>query len=157
MSGTSRTLTWYDMWELTIEVMEHQERQSLLGSVENPIGSLLWTMRKWRHFFGRGREPGVGELREPWRYATTDLCMHNMSSPSLDDNGQPMRKGQVWLSNFDLSPLVIRCRGEGCAPIPPSHEHRQVRGPFVRKKAGAAWPAPAESIPQSCVLYTRSL
>jgi hypothetical protein len=46
--------------ELTIEVMEHQERQGLLGSVENPIGSLLWTMRRWKRFFGRGREPGVG-------------------------------------------------------------------------------------------------
>ena len=144
--------------ELTIEVMEHQERQGLLGSVENPIGSLLWTMRRWKRFFGRGREPGVGELKEPWRYATTDLCMHNKSSPGLDDKVQPMRKGPVWLCNFDLSAIVLRCRGEGCTPIFPSREHRQVRG-SVRTEEGWSSLACASGkyTPELCSVYAKSL
>ena len=115
-------------------------------------------MRRWKQFFGRGREPGVGELREPWRYATTDLCMHNMSSPGLDDDSQPVRKGQVWLSNFDLSAIVVRCRGEGCAPVPPSHEHRQVRG-SVRTEEGWSILACASGkyTPELCSLYAKSL
>ena len=45
----------------------------------------------------------------------------------MDDPGRPINKPQVWLANYDLSSMELRCRNTA-ALLGTTHEHRQVRG-----------------------------
>ena len=50
--------------ELSAELLLHQEAHRYLGSLEQPVGSLLATKPTWVKAFKTGRPDGC--LREPW-------------------------------------------------------------------------------------------
>ena len=89
--------------------------------VENPKGSLLWTQPDWIEYFGAIGSAGA------WKHYEPDGCQLGSIYHGDDDKGAPCRKSQIWLANFDLSGLELRCRRPnalaGC-----SHEHRRIRG-----------------------------
>ena len=70
-----------------------------------------------------------------------DACQYAMTSPALDDGslGQPVEKGQLWLSNCDVSALSLRChRADALART--EHKHRPVRGSMqVPAEEGTKW------------------
>ena len=64
--------------------------------------------------------------------------------PGRDEPGCPIQKACVWVANFDLSPLELRCR-KPAALVPCTHQHRHARGCMyvdgVGSRSVAAFPA----------------
>ena len=140
--------------EFSAIVAEHQQALGFLASAENPVGSSLQDQPEWTKVVGVR-----GELKEPWRIVRLDACQAHLVYPGVDDDmGKPMQKGQVWISNFDLSAMALRCRRPnslvGC-----SHEHRQVRG--TMKLPSGRWVSVAKFsgkyTAEQGTLYARSL
>ena len=103
-------------------VLEHQERVKCFGSVETPVGSSLYRQAEWTGSFGVVERP-----KSPWRFYQSHGCQLGVVYPGDDDPGVPIQKGQVWMANFDLSPMELRCR-KPAALAGASHEHRHARG-----------------------------
>ena len=113
--------------DLTIRMAEHQEYRGYLMSIETPKGSLLTKLDEFNKYFKR-RKDDI-ELRHAWRFQETDGCQLNYAYPGADDLGRPLMKSQLWISNFDLSPMELECSGErDGAVVGCSHQHRHVRG-----------------------------
>ena len=71
----------------------------------------------------------------------TDACQYAMTSPALDGGslGQPVEKGQLWLSNWEVSALSLRCHPAD-ALARTEHKHRPVRGSMqVPAEEGTKW------------------
>eukprot|EP00974_Lingulodinium_polyedra_P058467 5630725-Lingulodinium_polyedra.AAC.1 len=56
--------------DLVVECLLHQQRNGLLASHEQPLGSRLLVDAEWVKAFGAAAEPPP-----PWRYVTLDACM----------------------------------------------------------------------------------
>ena len=100
----------------------YQAAAKMFCSVENPKGSLLFTGPDWVATFGE-----VPSSKGAWKHYTPDGCQLGSIYPGDDDKGAPQRKSQVWMANFDLSGMELRCR-KPAALIACSHEHSRIRG-----------------------------
>ncbi|CAK9058285.1 unnamed protein product [Durusdinium trenchii] len=103
--------------ELVMRVLAEQEKGGRKGTVESPTGSQLWSEDDWVRSFGQLASP-----KPPWQYASTDGCQYGMESKGLTDGsfGQPVKKGQIWLSNFCLSEFSLRSPARSiCQRVPP--------------------------------------
>ena len=103
--------------EFSCDLLSHQEKA-------NPVGSLLFSLELFVKRFGTLVEP-----RRPWAMVRTDSCQYNMTSLDVSDGsfGNPVEKGQIWVSNSDLSGFSLRCRKPD-ALLRTLHQHRQIRG-----------------------------
>ena len=132
--------------EITVDILEYQQSNGLLGSHENPTSGGNHHDPVWVRSFGT-----ADATRWPWRYSRSDGCQYNALCADFRGNGytpmEPMLKGQLWLSNYALE-LDLRCRAPvalcGC-----SHSHRRVRGSMkhsdghwssVAEESGKYWP-----------------
>ncbi|CAK9071601.1 unnamed protein product, partial [Durusdinium trenchii] len=122
--------------ELVMRVLAEQEKGGRKGTVESPTGSQLWSEDDWVRSFGQLASP-----KPPWQYASTDGCQYGMESKGLTDGsfGQPMKKGQIWLSNFCLSEFSLRC-GRPDALGQTEHSHRHIKGSVkIEVSGGTKW------------------
>ena len=62
-------------------------------------------------------------------------CQFHVSHPGDDDPGRPIQKATVWLANFDLSIMELRCKKSG-ALADCTHEHKHPRGNMQVKGEG---------------------
>ena len=110
--------------EFSCDLLSHQEKANGIGTLENPVGSLLFSLELFVKRFGTLVEP-----RRPWAMVRTDSCQYNMTSLDVSDGsfGNPVEKGQIWVSNSDLSGFSLRCRKPD-ALLRTLHQHRQIRG-----------------------------
>ena len=142
-----------EMVSLVKDMLLHQEKQGYLASHEQPDGSLLYSREVWEQGFGPADDPW-----KPWKYYRTDGCQLGVVTPDRDAPGQPHRKTQKWMANFDLGPFVLRCQATP-ALIPASHEHQQIRG--SRPRSDGRWvPLAKESgayVAPQVALYARCL
>ena len=72
----------------------------------------------------------IGTLEEPkagWSFYRSEGCQLHVVYPGGDNPGCPIQKACMWISNFDLSSMEMRCRSPA-ALLPSSHEHRHARG-----------------------------
>ena len=122
--------------ELVMRVLAEQEKGGRKGTVESPTGSQLWSEEDWVRSFGQLASP-----KPPWQYASTDGCQYGMESKGLTDwsFGQPVKKGQIWLSNFCLSEFSLRCgRPDALGQI--EHSHRHIKGSVkIEVSGGTKW------------------
>ncbi|CAK9069122.1 Pro-Pol polyprotein, partial [Durusdinium trenchii] len=122
--------------ELVMRVLAEQEKGGRKGTVESPTGSQLWSEDDWVRSFGQLASP-----KPPWQYASTDGCQYGMESKGLTDGsfGQPVKKGQIWLSNFCLSEFSLRCgRPDALGQI--EHSHRHIKGSVkIEVSGGTKW------------------
>ena len=122
--------------ELVMRVLAEQEKGGRKGTVESPTGSQLWSEDDWVRSFGQLASP-----KPPWQYASTDGCQYGMESKGLTDGsfGQPVKKGQIWLSNFCLSEFSLRC-GRPDALGQTEHSHRHIKGSVkIEVSGGTKW------------------
>ena len=122
--------------ELVMRVLAEQEKGGRKGTVESPTGSQLWSEEDWVRSFGQLASP-----KPPWQYASTDGCQYGMESKGLTDGsfGQPVKKGQIWLSNFCLSEFSLRC-GRPDALGQTEHSHRRIKGSVkIEVSGGTKW------------------
>ncbi|CAK9015420.1 Retrovirus-related Pol polyprotein from transposon opus [Includes: Protease [Durusdinium trenchii] len=122
--------------ELVMRVLAEQEKGGRKGTVESPTGSQLWSEDDWVRSFGQLASP-----KPPWQYASTDGCQYGMESKGLTDGsfGQPVKKGQIWLSNFCLSEFSLRC-GRPDALGQTEHSHRRIKGSVkIEVSGGTKW------------------
>jgi hypothetical protein len=124
--------------QLTIDVSEHQRITGGLASAENPKNSRLFLKDSWASVFGTEKEP-----KPPWKYFTGASCKHNLTSPDVKEFGRSIEKKQVWMANFDLSPIALECRSltqnsMGANTqwnlIGSTHAHRHARGDATTKE-----------------------
>ena len=110
--------------EFSCDLLSHQEKANGIGTLENPVGSLLFSLELFVKRFGTLVEP-----RRPWAMVRTDSCQYNMTSLDVSDGsfGNPVEKGQIWVSNSDLSGFSLRCRKPD-ALLRTLHQRRQIRG-----------------------------
>ena len=108
---------------ITLEIMEHQESRGFLASNENPETSLLFKREDWKKVVGSLCDPIW-----PWSHAELCGCLAKMKYPGVDQLNQPMRKGQIWTSNFDLRAMSMSCENPRAALFPTDHAHVHVRG-----------------------------
>ena len=108
--------------EFTKACCEHQLALKLLAGVENPKGTILHSQPDWIAAFG---DPATRD--NSWKLHELDGCQLGSVYPGDDDFGAPQRKSQVWLANFDLSGMELRCR-RPLALAGSSHDHRRIRG-----------------------------
>ena len=138
---------------LTIRLMRAQEDRQAKGTAEHPLGSRLWSEEDWVGTFGPLSEPLY-----PWQYVATDGCQFGMESQSSSDKsfGQPVKKGQVWLSNYCLSEFSLRC-GQPDALFKLEHSHCQNRGSVSGVKWMGCSKLSGSYEPACCQLYARTL
>jgi len=115
--------------EISREIALFQQKRNSLASNEQPEGSNLPKRNEWMKSFGT-----VDQAKWPWRYFKACGCQlglvcpgHRLADRSDGAMGKPIQKAQVWLANFDLSPLALRCR-DGAALEPVTHQHERARG-----------------------------
>ena len=96
----------------TVDLLQFQEVNGVLGSFETPRSSALVKQEPWIEAFGSLQAP-----RAPWAYVEFDACMFGMRSPGVDDQGRPMKKGHLWMANFSLAPAALRCREGVVSPL----------------------------------------
>ena len=87
-----------------------------------PKGSLLFQQPTFVKTFGTLLEPKPG-----WRFYRSEGCQLHVCYPGADAPGQPILKAVVWLANFDLSALELRCKNSS-ALVDCTHEHIHARG-----------------------------
>ena len=95
---------------------------------------------------------------EPWQYYRADGCQLGVVTPDRDCPGQPHRKAQKWMANFDLGPYTLRCQATP-ALVPASHEHQHIKGSKPRddgRWVSLAKESGAYVVPQAA-LYARCL
>ena len=110
------------MAELTFDAMDHQKASGSLVSLENPVGSTLFKHERFRQLCGELEDLGLG-----WGVVRSDGCQFNKAWPGREYFGDPVEKGQLWVSNFGLEGLNRRCKGADSV-AQWTHEHRHVRG-----------------------------
>ena len=81
------SLARHELIELSAEFLLHQEAHQYLGSLEQPVGSLLATKPKWVKAFKKGLPDGC--LREPWHQYQSHGCQLGFCSPGQLASGQP--------------------------------------------------------------------
>ena len=114
--------TTHKLNEFTRKVAEHQHERKRGVSIENPKGSLLFQQPAFVKTFGTLLEPKPG-----WRFYRSEGCQFHVRYPGADALGQPINKPVVWLANFDLSALELRCKNSS-ALVDCTHEHAHARG-----------------------------
>ena len=102
--------------------MLHQQENGRFAMAENPEKSLLFSQTTWQSEFG-----DLFQYKHPWKYYVSQGCQLAAFYPGTDDYGKPMRKGQCWIANFDLSSVQQKCE-KPLASSPVDHFHRQIRG-----------------------------
>ena len=121
-----------ELAELSRQIAEHQDAHGQLASNENPVGSGLHRREGWSKSFGEPEAP-----KAPWKYVRSTGCQWALVCPGdrtcgsntdgMEVLGRPIQKHQLWMANFDLSPLGRGCRDPpalaGC-----SHTHQHARG-----------------------------
>ena len=110
------------MAELTFDAMDHQKASGSLVSLENPIGSTLFKHEQFHQLCGELEDLDLG-----WGVVRSDGCQFNKAWPGREHFGDPVEKGQLWVSNFGLEGLNRRCKGADSV-AQWTHEHRHVRG-----------------------------
>ena len=108
--------------QFTAMVASHQAEHGLGASVENPKGSLLVDQPEMQAVFGTMDTPKPG-----WSFYRSEGCQLHVVYPGRDDPGRPIHKACLWISNFDLSSMELRC-GRPAALLPTTHEHKHARG-----------------------------
>ena len=110
------------MNDLTKAICQYQSAIGLYFSVETPKGALIFTQPDWVEFFGP-----VPSRSGHWKHHELDGCQLGSTYPGDDDRGAPHRKSQIWLANFGLSGMELRCRRPS-ALAGSSHDHKRIRG-----------------------------
>ena len=59
--------------EFSCDLLSHQEKANGIGTLENPVGSLLFSLELFVKRFGTLVEP-----RRPWAMVRTDSCQHDL-------------------------------------------------------------------------------
>ena len=95
----------WSLAELTMQGLEHQQERSLLASFEGPRVHALLRHARWIVKFGTIDKP-----KPPWRYIEPNQCCFHLVSPDPVDQGMPMKKGLIIMSNFPMEHLNVRCR-----------------------------------------------
>ena len=90
--------------------------------MENPESSILFKQEKYVRTFGK-----LGSPKPGWSFCRSERCQFKVVHFGKDDPGRPIQKAVIWLANFDLSSLELRC-GNPSALVANSHEHRHARG-----------------------------
>ena len=93
-------------------------------------------------------------MRKPkgkWRDAQTTGCQLGLVCPGertsgsntngMEVLGRPIQKHQLWMSNFDLGPMIKECRAAFVLK-PATHEHQHARG--TMKMPDGKWVSIAE-------------
>ena len=62
-----------------------------------------------------------------WAFYRSEGCQLQVVYPGKDDPGRPMQKACLWIANFNLSAMELRCR-KPSALAPTTHTHRHCRG-----------------------------
>ena len=106
--------------DLSRKICVHQEANDRKASVENPGGTILFYLQEWKREFGNPEQP-----KFPWAFYRADGCQMGIEYPGDDDPGAPMMKSQIWMSNFDLSGMELRCK-QPLALAPASHKHKHL-------------------------------
>ena len=106
----------------TAAVMAHQQAMKLGVSVENPRGSTLRHQKVFTDMVGTLERP-----KPSWSFYRSEGCQFHLIYPGVDDFGCPIQKACVWISNFDLSMLELRCK-KPAALFPSTHVHKHARG-----------------------------
>ena len=71
---------------------------------------------------------GTMESPKPgWNFYRSHGCQYGVVCPLEDDEPEPIQKSCVWVSNFDLACMEMRCR-KPHALMPSVHQHRHARG-----------------------------
>jgi hypothetical protein len=108
---------------IALEIMDHHESRGFLASNENPQTSLLFKREDWKKVVGSLCNPIW-----PWSHAELCGCLAKVKYPGVERLNEPMRKGQIWTSNFDLRAMSMSCENPRAALFPTDHEHVHVRG-----------------------------
>ena len=121
-----------ELIKMAIFIAKRQETYGLLFTNENPCGSSLHGRPEWVKALGEARKP-----KGRWRYAQTTGCQLGLACPAERTSGsntngmkvlgRPIQKHQLWMSSFDLSPMIRECR-PAFALKPATHEHQHARG-----------------------------
>ena len=71
------------------------------------------------HSSGQDKSVQRDSGSSPWRISTMDGCQFGVTS----ETGQISRCSATWLSNFDLDPVMLRCRVPSHGLVGCSHDH----------------------------------
>ncbi|CAJ1358671.1 unnamed protein product, partial [Effrenium voratum] len=82
--------------EFSRDLLLHQGSVGGVGTLENPVGSLLFELEMFTKRFGTVQGP-----KRPWSFVRTDGCQYGLVSQDISDGSldEPMEKGQLWLGN----------------------------------------------------------
>ena len=73
--------------QVTQDTCEHQAVQGYLASVEQPVGSELFSSAEWIKRFGGSMSP-----KDDWKYLVCSRCRHHLVSPDPKDKELPIEK-----------------------------------------------------------------
>jgi hypothetical protein len=121
----------------------------------------MFSTKSWIKQFGGSRSP-----KSDWNYLVCSACRHHLLTINERDQGVPIAKRQIWMSNFSLKPLALECKtltdytleqGALWSLIGSAHDHVVLEEDSVLPRSCCiAWNADIYTA-EVCELYTACL